>query len=343
MPNLPRIYVFHASDALEQLEELKKILHSMKAEHRIGDFIFLGDLDQLAALEDQVTEDDAIITLLTLNLARPHEVKNILRQMKSRHLKLKVGEIIVDPLSYENKFISFPHDLKPIRGRTDWLTVWDGIGKKLNNIFPVQSTGRSMIDKKTILKYAVPPVVLALVLWFIFQNNDDDRTTREDAFGTGITDEPATSVEDDRSSESGTAVDTLGNTITNDPVTPVEDNISAEAETTRPAAEDLSTIFTHVEETAAPIGGMDAFSEFVGKRIIYPEQAKRMGIEGKVYVQFVVEKDGSLTNVNAVKGIGAGCDEEAVRIVQSAPKWKPGKQHGRPVRQKMVLPISFKQ
>jgi len=67
-----------------------------------------------------------------------------------------------------------------------------------------------------------------------------------------------------------------------------------------------------------------------------------MGIEGKVFVEFVIEKDGSITDVKAIKGIGAGCDEEAVRILQSAPNWKPGKQRGKPVRQKMVLPISFK-
>jgi protein TonB len=106
--------------------------------------------------------------------------------------------------------------------------------------------------------------------------------------------------------------------------------------------EDPNTIFTVVEETAAPIGGMGAFYEYVGKKIKYPAQAKRMGIEGKVFVEFVIERDGSITDVKAIKGIGAGCDEEAVRILQSAPKWKPGKQRGKPVRQKMVLPISFK-
>ncbi len=106
--------------------------------------------------------------------------------------------------------------------------------------------------------------------------------------------------------------------------------------------EDPNTIFTVVEETAAPVGGMGAFYAYVGKKIKYPAQAKRMGIEGKVFVEFVIEKDGSITDVKAIKGIGAGCDEEAVRILQSAPNWKPGKQRGKPVRQKMVLPISFK-
>ena len=106
--------------------------------------------------------------------------------------------------------------------------------------------------------------------------------------------------------------------------------------------EDPNTIFTVVEETAAPIGGMGAFYEFVGKKIKYPAQAKRMGIEGKVFVEFVIEKDGSITDVKAIKGIGGGCDQEAERILQTAPKWKPGKQRGKPVRQRMVLPIAFK-
>jgi len=67
-----------------------------------------------------------------------------------------------------------------------------------------------------------------------------------------------------------------------------------------------------------------------------------MRIEGRVFVQFVVDKDGSITNVEVLKGIGGGCDEEAVRVVKNAPKWNPGKQRGRPVRVKMVLPITFK-
>lgn len=106
--------------------------------------------------------------------------------------------------------------------------------------------------------------------------------------------------------------------------------------------EDPNQVFLVVEETAAPIGGMGAFYEFVQKKMKYPAQARRMGVEGKVFVEFVIEKDGTITDVKAIKGIGAGCDEEAVRVVQSGAKWKPGKQRGKPVRQRMVLPISFK-
>jgi len=101
-------------------------------------------------------------------------------------------------------------------------------------------------------------------------------------------------------------------------------------------------IFTIVEDQPAPIGGMAAFYEYIGKKLKYPAQARRMGIEGKVFVEFVVDKDGSITSVKAIKGIGAGCDEEAIRVIQAAPKWKPGKQRGRPVKVRMILPITFK-
>ena len=74
----------------------------------------------------------------------------------------------------------------------------------------------------------------------------------------------------------------------------------------------------------------------------YPEEAKEIGIQGKVYVTFVVEVDGSITDVKVLRGIGSGCDDEAVRVVKSMPKWVPGKQRGVPVRVQFNLPINFK-
>ena len=106
--------------------------------------------------------------------------------------------------------------------------------------------------------------------------------------------------------------------------------------------EETDQVFTIVEESATPKGGMAAFYKFVGDKIKYPPQARRMGIEGRVFVEFVIGKDGTLSEVRAIKGIGAGCDEEAVRIVQSAPAWNPGKQRGKPVKQRYTLPIIFK-
>ncbi len=106
--------------------------------------------------------------------------------------------------------------------------------------------------------------------------------------------------------------------------------------------EKVEEIFTIVEVQPTPVGGMKAFYEFVGKNLKYPGKATRMNIEGRVFVEFVVEKDGSLTDINVAKGIGAGCDEEAIRVISQAQNWNPGKQRGRAVRVRMVMPIVFK-
>lgn len=105
--------------------------------------------------------------------------------------------------------------------------------------------------------------------------------------------------------------------------------------------ETADEIFTIVEQQPEPVGGIAAFYDYIAKNLKYPLMARRNNIEGRVYIQFVVEKDGSLTDVKTLKGIGGGCDEEAERIIQEAPKWNPGKQRGRPVRVKMVLPVLF--
>jgi protein TonB len=106
--------------------------------------------------------------------------------------------------------------------------------------------------------------------------------------------------------------------------------------------EESDEVFMVVEETATPINGMESFYKFASENLKYPGQARRMNVEGKVFVEFIVAKDGTLTNIKIVKGIGAGCDEEAIRILELAPKWKPAKQRGKPVKQRIVLPIFFK-
>ena len=106
--------------------------------------------------------------------------------------------------------------------------------------------------------------------------------------------------------------------------------------------EEAEEIFTIVEDQPEFPGGIQAFYEFVGKHLKYPSQARRMGIQGKVYLQFVVDKDGSLSDMVIVKGIGAGLDKEALRVMKLVPKFKPGKQRGKPVRVRMVVPIHFK-
>ena len=108
-----------------------------------------------------------------------------------------------------------------------------------------------------------------------------------------------------------------------------------------PAEEPVEQIFEVVEQQPTPEGGMEAFYKFVGKELRYPAQANRMGVEGRVFVQFVVDESGNVSEVKAVKGIGHGCDEEAVRVIKQT-KWNPGKQRGRAVKVRMIMPVLFK-
>jgi len=105
--------------------------------------------------------------------------------------------------------------------------------------------------------------------------------------------------------------------------------------------EDPNKIFTSVEQVPQFPGGLDAFGRYLGKNINYPAVAKENGTQGPVIVSFVCERDGSLTDIKVVRGIGDGCDEEAVRVIKKSPHWKPGIQNGRPVRVMYSVPISF--
>ena len=89
-------------------------------------------------------------------------------------------------------------------------------------------------------------------------------------------------------------------------------------------------------------GGDQAMMKFVAENVQYPQEARDKEISGRVLVSFIVEKDGSIADVKVVKGIGGGCDEEAVRVVKAMPKWKPGKDKGKPVRVSYMMPFTFK-
>lgn len=101
-------------------------------------------------------------------------------------------------------------------------------------------------------------------------------------------------------------------------------------------------VFLSVEENPEFPGGPAKLLEYVQKNLKYPMMARESDIQGKVFVGFVVEKDGSISNVKVLRGIGGGCDEEAMRVVKSMPKWKPGKQRGKAVRVSYMLPVNFK-
>jgi protein TonB len=118
-------------------------------------------------------------------------------------------------------------------------------------------------------------------------------------------------------------------------------NIASFAQT-KPAAQEGEQIFATVEEMPTyKDGGQEGLVTFLSKELTYPKEAKKQNIQGTVYVSFIVEKDGSVTAVQTMKGVDKLLDDEAVRVA-GLTKWTPGKQSGKKVRTRFVLPISFK-
>ncbi len=171
MPNQPTIHLIHASDAPQHLGTLQEILQKLKAEHRIADFTILSPGDQLASLAGQIKDDDGVLTLLTQGLEPDKaEIESKLKALKDSHPGIKIAEIIVDQVTYENEFITFPSDLKPIRGRDDMDAVWSDIEQSLRDIFPAEIPEEPDHDTdwKKYLKYAIPAlVIIALLVWLI--------------------------------------------------------------------------------------------------------------------------------------------------------------------------------
>lgn len=100
-------------------------------------------------------------------------------------------------------------------------------------------------------------------------------------------------------------------------------------------------IFLVVEKMPEFPGGEEKFNQFLADSLKYPELARESGIQGRVFVTFVVEKDGSVSDARVLRGIGGGCDEEALRVINLMPRWNPGRQRGQPVRVQYNLPIKF--
>ncbi|MDY0907047.1 energy transducer TonB [Pedobacter sp. CFBP9032] len=96
-----------------------------------------------------------------------------------------------------------------------------------------------------------------------------------------------------------------------------------------------------VDEYPEFAGGMKAFTKYMERNLRYPSQAQEEGVKGKVFVSFVVEVDGSITDVKVLRGIGFGCDEEAMKVIKKSPLWKPGRNKGKAVRVRYNMPINF--
>jgi len=104
---------------------------------------------------------------------------------------------------------------------------------------------------------------------------------------------------------------------------------------------DANEPFVIVEQMPEFPGGNEAMMKYMSAQMKYPDEAVELGIGGTVFVTFVVERDGQITEVKVLRGIGSGCDEEAVRVLKGMPKWDPGKQNGMAVRTRYNLPFRF--
>ena len=121
--------------------------------------------------------------------------------------------------------------------------------------------------------------------------------------------------------------------------------VMQQAVETGPAEEEeaeANQIFTVVEQEPEFPGGTKALMEYISKNLRYPAFAAENGIQGRVTLSFVVEKDGSVTDIQEMRSPSEDLTKEAKRVVQSMPKWKPGKQRGKPVRVKYMLPVTFR-
>ncbi len=107
------------------------------------------------------------------------------------------------------------------------------------------------------------------------------------------------------------------------------------------AVEEAEDFVDYADEMPEPKGGLDGFYKKIGKNIKYPRMAQRAGVGGKVFARFIVNEEGEMSDIQIIKGIGYGCDEEALRVLKKGWKWNPGRQKGKRVRVRMVLPISF--
>jgi len=116
------------------------------------------------------------------------------------------------------------------------------------------------------------------------------------------------------------------------PDEPIKDNMKP----------DKNGVYQIAEEMPQFPGGEKALMEYIAKNLTYPQEARDKGVEGRVFIGMVIEKDGSVSNVKVLRGISQECDAEAVRVISSLPKWKPGKMKGEPVQVSYQIPINFK-
>lgn len=224
----------------------------------------------------------------------------------------------------------------------------------------IKSVKADLESKKMIFReIGLIAALLAVFLAFNLKTTTKENSTLEYTYKSDVTEEiiPVTVQETKPPPPAPPPMQTTKITIVDNDVEIDDDidlNVEADQETAVadyvpyvPAEEEEdevvedNQIFVVVESMPEFPGGYDALMKYLSENIKYPSLAKEMGIKGRVFLSFVVEKDGSVTDVRVLRGIGGGCDEEAVRVVENMPKWKPGTQRNNPVRVQFNLPVKF--
>lgn len=224
----------------------------------------------------------------------------------------------------------------------------------------IKKSPKADLESKKLTFTLIGLVVSLFVIWRVFEYKSYDKQTFDDLQRTvevmeeemvEITKQEQPKVQPPQPKPQVTQIQVVEDDVE------VEDDIDINAEVdqdevieeydfTPPEIEEEeiveAEIFTVVEEMPEFPGGPAKMMEFIQKNVKYPMLARESDIQGRVFVDFVVEPDGSITNVKILRGIGGGCDEEAIRVVESMPKWKPGKQRGSAVRVSFRAPIIFK-
>ena len=131
-------------------------------------------------------------------------------------------------------------------------------------------------------------------------------------------------------------------TIVEDEEVEEYENMENEVEVTEDKENDEELVFRIVEKSPEFPGGMANFYKYIGQNLKYPKTAIKMGVEGRVFVEFIINKDGSVSDAKIAKGIGAGCDKEVLRLMNNCPNWIAGQQRGKPVKVNLIIPVTFK-
>ena len=217
---------------------------------------------------------------------------------------------------------------------------------------------KANLENKKLMFMQIGLIISLLIAWLAFEHKSYDKLTIDESLLNRevVLDEEMVEItkqEEQKPQPVETPQQTTQLEIVEDDVETEDLNINAEVEQNEVIDEYVAPevvedefveqeIFQIVEEMPSFPGGEGNLMEYVAKNIKYPQIARETGIQGRVFVGFVVEPDGSISNVKLLRGIGGGCDEEAMRVIKSLPKWKPGKQRGKPVRVSYQIPVFFK-